>query len=237
MRRPLLRIRKLARWITWVPKLFKMWIQRRHWAQTDIKYNFNILFVTISHGYNIPKHFSLFQQISRKSDVWSLGCILYGLVFGFTPFQHLPSMWAKMAAITNPNHSISFERPSADKDKAEPIPSILVEVMRKCFQHEPKNRPTVDELLAVPYVSSNRAEVNDSGNSHIPPTTLRKIKSALTEDEWHQLREVSSWREFLCSTILMFLIFFRFWKKLDDLELIQRGHFIVLLNIMQWEIL
>lgn len=47
-------------------------------------------------------------QIGMKSDVWSLGCILYSLVYGHTPFQHITNFIAKMQAIINPNHAIEF---------------------------------------------------------------------------------------------------------------------------------
>jgi serine/threonine protein kinase len=37
----------------------------------------------------------------RASDVWSLGCILYQMVHGHTPFSHLKNLIQKMQAITN----------------------------------------------------------------------------------------------------------------------------------------
>lgn len=125
--------------------------------------------------------------------MWSLGCILYSLVYGHTPFHHVRSQWAKVHAITNPKPNIHFPAtlPSAaEGDKAmPPPPPVLIDVMRKCLQHNPKARPTVAELLQIQYVPAKQEHISTS-TPEIPANILVKIKHALNEYEWRQLIEV-----------------------------------------------
>lgn len=47
-------------------------------------------------------------KISVKSDVWSLGCILYNLTYGKMPFGDIKHALMKLQAITDNNHQIPF---------------------------------------------------------------------------------------------------------------------------------
>ena len=43
-----------------------------------------------------------------KSDVWSLGCILYNMVYQRTPFQKIHNQIQKLQALLNPSYPIEF---------------------------------------------------------------------------------------------------------------------------------
>ncbi|XP_018392994.1 PREDICTED: serine/threonine-protein kinase mph1 [Cyphomyrmex costatus] len=145
----------------------------------------------ISGNGDSPTH-NVKYKISFKSDVWSLGCILYSLVYGYTPFQHIRTQWAKVNAITNPKPNILFPTTmnSENRQSCEHVPSVLIDVMRKCLQHDPKARPTVSQLLQVQYVPFTQNTTPVSVPSDLPANILVKIKHALNEEEWRLLVQV-----------------------------------------------
>jgi len=116
------------------------------------------------------------------------------MVYGNTPFHHIRSQWAKVNAITNPKLNISFPvttfSTSGGSQDYERAPPILIDVMRKCLQHDPKARPTVLQLLQVQYVPIMQHVTPMSGVPDIPANVLVKIKHALSEDEWRQFIQV-----------------------------------------------
>ncbi|KAF9978853.1 Dual-specificity kinase, spindle pole body (SPB) duplication and spindle checkpoint function [Actinomortierella ambigua] len=48
------------------------------------------------------------KKLGRAADVWSLGCILYQMVYGKTPFSEYEELLQKMLRIINPKHEIKY---------------------------------------------------------------------------------------------------------------------------------
>lgn len=95
-------------------------------------------------------------KISVKSDVWSLGCILYSMIYGKTPFQHITNPSAKLQAIINANHNIEF---------GDEYNTDLVDTMKKCLCRNPKERLSISELLQHPYLAEKTKDTPSAPNA------------------------------------------------------------------------
>jgi len=74
------------------------------------------------------------MKCGRASDVWSLGCILYQMCYGHTPFAHIHNMIAKLQAIINPSHEIEFP---------ETISPAAIDAIKLCLRRKPEERAPI----------------------------------------------------------------------------------------------
>ena len=96
-------------------------------------------------------------KVGRASDVWSLGIILYQMIYGHPPFSKL-GMHAKLAAIVDPHYEVPF--PSSVLSvphRTVVVDERAIDAIRVCLCHEPKQRWTIPQLMAHSFfVSKSR---------------------------------------------------------------------------------
>lgn len=124
--------------------------------------------------------------VGRASDIWSLGCILYQMAYGHTPFSKINGLVQKLHAITDPNHTIEFPPLPVKNDH-------LIDLMKRCLERRVENRIDVPSILRHPYLrpeeaaaslntssSSDDAEKANNGNSGLSMQQLQQLLTQLS---------------------------------------------------------
>jgi len=104
-------------------------------------------------------------KVGRASDVWSLGCILYQMIYGRPPFFHFQPL-QKMKATPDPSYVIEYPEyaiPLSPKSSSSsPLQTTppqkmdhlkvkvredVIDTMKACLSRHPKERITIPDLL------------------------------------------------------------------------------------------
>lgn len=80
-----------------------------------------------------------------KSDIWSIGCTVVEMITGKPPWPECNSMWAAVYKIA---HSTGL--PTEIPKDLDPQ---LMNFLELCFERDPKERPTAEQLLRHPFLA------------------------------------------------------------------------------------
>lgn len=92
----------------------------------------------------LPASSGKMMKLGKPSDVWSLGCILYKMVYGQPPFAKIVKYYERILAIPNPKVQIDFP---AFGVGGIPVPPGLIKTLKGCLQRDQTLRPTIEQLL------------------------------------------------------------------------------------------
>jgi serine/threonine-protein kinase TTK/MPS1 len=89
-------------------------------------------------------------QLNRANDVWSLGCMLYEMVYGKPPFAQFRSMLQKLSKIKDEKYKIDI--PEYLPDCGDAVPASLRDTLSICLDRNPNRRAQIARLLSHPFV-------------------------------------------------------------------------------------
>ena len=136
--------------------------------------------------------------VGRASDIWSLGCILYQMAYGHTPFSKINGLVQKLHAITDPNHTIEFPPLPVKNDH-------LIDLMKRCLERRVENRIEVPDILRHPYLrpeeaatslntstSSDDAEKANNGAGGLSMQQLQQLLTQLSTNNTDNAIDVNA---------------------------------------------
>jgi serine/threonine-protein kinase TTK/MPS1 len=110
---------------------------------------------------------STIWKVGKPADIWSLGCILYQLTYGITPYATYTGT-KKILAITNPSININYPVTAVNLRKKEEDREVenkkvcpyLIDMIRKCLIRDPTKRIKSHELLDHIFINPTVVDKN-----------------------------------------------------------------------------
>ena len=110
------------------------------------------------------------QFSDKRSDYWSLGCVLYNMITGFPPF-----LGGREYLIFQKSIDCKYIFPKGI------VPPLAEDLIRKCIVIEPDKRITIDEMLNHPFLK------NEYDNKEFIIENLPKMTKE--EEEFYNIRK------------------------------------------------
>lgn len=88
-------------------------------------------------------------KVGRPSDVWSIGCIIYQMIYGKPPYGNYSGP-QRMLAIMNPKVQIQYPKQGLGQVK---VPREAIECMKACLERDPSTRATIDQTLCGAFLN------------------------------------------------------------------------------------
>ncbi|KAG0581691.1 hypothetical protein KC19_3G000600 [Ceratodon purpureus] len=85
----------------------------------------------------------------RRADIWSVGCTVVEMLTAVHPWPGMDNTWTAIFHIA---------KASSGPPIPEGITEVIEDFLSRCFQLDPRKRPTSTELLQHPFVAETPPE-------------------------------------------------------------------------------